>query len=203
MTDSTTPSQRRFDKNRQAILDAARIIVTEQGIAALSMRTLAARVDYSPSALYKYFTDKEEIMDELTAEAWALSLDFSQRHMSTSAEPVVALMQTGMNIYEFAKQYPVQYQLTMAKSKSSPNSLEALMEDPGFKGLRMFLAGNVEAGQLRLPDGFTPDLMAFQLWFLIHGVSMLRLNVMSKFGAETDELMNQINAALSKMLSPK
>jgi AcrR family transcriptional regulator len=203
MTNSTSPSQRRFDKNRQAILDAARVIITEQGIAALSMRTLAARVDYSPSALYKYFADKEEIMDELTAEAWALSRDFSQRHMSTSDEPVVALMQAGMNIYEFAKQYPVQYQLTMAKSKSSPSSLEALMEDPGFNGLRMFLAGNVEAGQLRLPEGFTPDLMAFQLWFLIHGAAMLRLNVMSKFGAETDELMTQLNTALSKMLSPK
>jgi hypothetical protein len=142
-------------------------------------------------------------MDELTAEAWALSLEFSQRHQSTSTDPVVMLMQSGANIYEFAKQYPVQYQLTMTASKSSPDSLEALLEDPGFKGLRLFLAGNVEAGRLRLPDGFTPDLMAFQLWFLIHGASMLRLGMMSKFGAETDELMNQLYVALSKTLSPE
>jgi AcrR family transcriptional regulator len=201
MNNASTPSQRRYEKNRKAILDAAREIIVEQGLSALSMRTLAAQVDYSPSALYKYFTDKEEIIEELTQEARQLQQEYNQRHLPAADNAALALIQSGMNIYEFAKQYPVQFQLTTAASKSSPDNLAALMEDPSFKALRLFLAEKSQAGQLNLPKGFTPDLMAFQLWFMIHGASTLRLSMMSKFGPEMDRLMEQVNAALFEMLS--
>jgi AcrR family transcriptional regulator len=45
------------------------------------MRALAERADYSPSALYKYFDDKEDILDTLSTEGWQLSLEFQQSHM--------------------------------------------------------------------------------------------------------------------------
>ena len=38
MTTPSTPSERRFEKNRQAILDAARSIIMEHGVDGLSMR---------------------------------------------------------------------------------------------------------------------------------------------------------------------
>ncbi len=34
------------------------------------MRYLAEKVDYSPSALYKYFNNKEEIIEALRQEGW-------------------------------------------------------------------------------------------------------------------------------------
>ncbi len=203
MTTPSTPSERRFEKNRQAILDAARSTIMEQGIDGLSMRTLADLVDYSPSALYKYFKDKDEILDELTNEAWRLSAEYNQRHMPASEEPLAMLMQSGMNIYEFAKQYPAQYQLMMSSTRISPKSLAEFMEHPNFKGLRMLLAQSADAGQLRLPDGFTPDLLAFNLWFLIHGASVLRGSLMREFGKEFDSLMDELYTALSTMLSPQ
>lgn len=203
MTTPFTPSERRFEKNRQAILDAARSIIMEQGIDALSMRALADLVDYSPSALYKYFKDKDEILDELSNEAWMLSAEYNQRHMPASEEPVAMLMQSGMNIYEFAKQYPAQYQLMMSSTRTSPKSLEEFMEHPNFKGLRMLLAQSAGSGLLHLPESFTPDLLAFTLWFLIHGASVLRGGLMREFGEEFDGLMDELYVALSAMLSPK
>lgn len=203
MTTDSTPSERRFEKNRQAILDAARSIIMEQGIDGLSMRTLADLVDYSPAALYKYFKDKDEILDELTNEAWRLSAEYNQRHMPASEEPVTMLMQSGMNIYEFAKEYPAQYQLMMSSTRTSPKSLEEFMEHPNFKGLRMLLAQSAASGQLRLPEGFTPDMLAFTLWFLVHGASVLRGSLMREFGEEFDGLMDKLYAALSRLLSPQ
>ena len=203
MTTTLTPSERRFEKNRQAILDAARSIIMEQGVDGLSMRTLADLVDYSPAALYKYFKDKDEILDELTNEAWQLSAEYNQHHMPESDEPVTMLMQSGMNIYEFAKEYPAQYQLMMSSTRTSPKSLEEFMEHPNFKGLRMLLAQSVNSGQLRLPEGFTPDLLAFTLWFLIHGASILRGSLMREFGEDFDGLMDELYTALSTLLSPQ
>ena len=203
MTTPSTPSERRFEKNRQAILDAARSIIMEHGVDGLSMRTLADQVDYSPSALYKYFKDKDEILDELTNEAWQLSAEYNQRHMPTSEEPVTMLMQAGVNMYEFAKEYPAQYQLMMSSTRTSPKSLEEFMEHPSFKGLRMLLAQSVDSGQLRLPEGFTPDLLAFNLWFLVHGASVLRGSLMREFGEEFDGVVDELYAAISTLLSPK
>ena len=203
MTTPSTPSERRFEKNRQAILDAARSIIMEHGVDGLSMRTLADLVDYSPAALYKYFKDKDEILDELTSEAWQLSAEYNQRHMPESDEPVMMLMQSGMNIYEFAKEYPAQYQLMMSSTRTSPKSLEEFMEHPNFKGLRMLLAQSADSGQLRLPEGFPPDLLAFALWFLIHGASVLRGSLMREFGEDFDALVEQLNEALATLLTPK
>ena len=203
MSTTPTPSERRFEKNRQAILDAARSIIMEHGVDGLSMRTLADLVDYSPSALYKYFKDKDEILDELTTEAWRLSAEYNQRHMPASEEPITMLMQSGMNIYEFSKQYPAQYQLMMSSTRTSPKSLEEFMEHPNFKSLRMLLAQSADSGQLRLPEGFTPDLLAFTLWFLIHGASVLRGSLMREFGKDFDGLMDELYTALSTLLSPQ
>ncbi|MRR32158.1 TetR/AcrR family transcriptional regulator, partial [bacterium] len=54
MTTEISPSERRYQRTRQSILEAAQAILSEQGIEALSMRALAEKADYSPAALYKY-----------------------------------------------------------------------------------------------------------------------------------------------------
>ena len=53
---------RRFRRNKQAIVDAALEIIREAGPAALSMRALGERSDYSAAGLYEYFGGKDEII---------------------------------------------------------------------------------------------------------------------------------------------
>jgi AcrR family transcriptional regulator len=43
---------------RTAILDAARELFTQEGVAGLSMRRLAEKIGYTPRTIYLYFTDK-------------------------------------------------------------------------------------------------------------------------------------------------
>jgi AcrR family transcriptional regulator len=51
------------------VLAAARQAVEEDGIASLSMRRLAQRLDVWPMSIYTYFRDKEELLDALADEA--------------------------------------------------------------------------------------------------------------------------------------
>ncbi len=62
--------ERRQQKTRQSILDAAREIIVEHGPAELSMRSLAERIDYSPSGLYEYFDSKEQIIQAVCVEGY-------------------------------------------------------------------------------------------------------------------------------------
>ena len=60
-----TPAERRRLKVRGAIIDAAERVFASEGETGLSIRRLAEEIDYSPSAIYKYFGSKEELIDEL------------------------------------------------------------------------------------------------------------------------------------------
>lgn len=60
-----TPAERRRQRVRGAILAAAERVFSLEGEAGLSIRRLAEEIDYSPSAIYKYFGSKNELVDEL------------------------------------------------------------------------------------------------------------------------------------------
>jgi AcrR family transcriptional regulator len=60
-----SPAERRRLKVRGAIIEAAERVFAKEGETGLSIRRLAEEIDYSPSAIYKYFGSKEELIDEL------------------------------------------------------------------------------------------------------------------------------------------
>ncbi|MEM9668226.1 MAG: TetR/AcrR family transcriptional regulator [Pseudomonadota bacterium] len=70
-----SPAERRRQKVRQTILDAAERVFAEEGEAGLSIRRLADEIDYSPGAIYKYFDSKQELVDELKEAFFAQILD--------------------------------------------------------------------------------------------------------------------------------
>ncbi|MCB0105373.1 MAG: TetR family transcriptional regulator, partial [Caldilineaceae bacterium] len=49
MDETLTPRERRALRTREAILDAARKIISKDGVDGLSMRNIADAIDYSPA----------------------------------------------------------------------------------------------------------------------------------------------------------
>jgi AcrR family transcriptional regulator len=62
---STEPARLSHDR----ILGAAHALVERDGLEALSMRRLAQSLDVWPMSLYRYFHDKDELLDALAASA--------------------------------------------------------------------------------------------------------------------------------------
>jgi len=62
-------SEPRASLSQERILAAAGAVVAEEGQAGLSMRRLAERLDVWPMAVYRYFRDKDELLDALAADA--------------------------------------------------------------------------------------------------------------------------------------
>jgi AcrR family transcriptional regulator len=79
------PVQRRSRERVELILNAAAELLAEGGVEALTMRSLAARVDIPVATIYRYFANREEIiaayldhdLDQIDAaiEAAVLALD--------------------------------------------------------------------------------------------------------------------------------
>ncbi len=55
----------------ERILEAARAIARTEGIDALSMRRLAEELDVWPMRVYRYFSDKDELLDAIVGSAAA------------------------------------------------------------------------------------------------------------------------------------
>src|SRR5258706_3374562 len=73
MTAEAFQRARRPEQKQQrqdAILDAARELALRDGVRAVSLADIAARVGIHKSALLRYFETREQIFLELTAQAW-------------------------------------------------------------------------------------------------------------------------------------
>ena len=111
---SGTPVRDRQAERRQATIDeilaAAWGLVREQGVAALSVRELGARVGMRAQSLYVYFASKHAIYDAMFAQANAEFLSRLQDG-SAPADPVQALHWRARVYVEFCLEDPARYQL--------------------------------------------------------------------------------------------
>ncbi len=98
------------DATRRAILDAALELFVVDGYASVSIRSIAAKVEYSPAAIYSYFPSKDDIFFALAEEGLSLL-----GHQELSAEPTVVPLDDVRamlwRLYSFSKEQPQYFAL--------------------------------------------------------------------------------------------
>jgi len=94
---------------RQQILDAARELLVRDGYEKLSMRRVAERIDYSPTAIYLHFKDKQELVSSLCDETFARLIRELETLPDECPDPV-ARLRKGMERYiAFGLKHPDHY----------------------------------------------------------------------------------------------
>jgi AcrR family transcriptional regulator len=104
---------RRAERNaatRREILDAAWELARENGLTALAMRDLGARVGMRAQSLYAYFPSKHAIYDAMFGEANREILD-RMLQLPARSDPVRALRDQARLFLQFCVEDPVRYQL--------------------------------------------------------------------------------------------
>lgn len=61
---------RKQEETKNAILDVARNIISQEGLQGLSIRKITNVMEYSPGIIYHYFKDKNEIIESLVGEGY-------------------------------------------------------------------------------------------------------------------------------------
>ncbi len=112
MKSSTSPRiQQKREAATQAILEAARAIMREEGVAALSMQELARRMDMRAPSLYNYFSGKMDIYDALFRlgfKLWGEVVHKAAQESNTFPEEIQKILEGYMT---FAIENPELYQL--------------------------------------------------------------------------------------------
>jgi AcrR family transcriptional regulator len=168
-----TPRERRHQKTKQAILQAAQNIITEKGADGLSLREIAQRIDYSPAGLYEYFNSKDDLIVAVCAEELERFGAYLNR-VSTDLAPAERIIQLGQAYLDFAQNNPEHFMVifTMASPQGSAAGLAA--GNTPYTILRQAVEAYVEAEQITLPAEYTIDDVTYIFWAKVHGMAMLR-----------------------------
>jgi AcrR family transcriptional regulator len=83
--------EREKEALRTLVMEAARDILSEQGLDALSMRAIAERIEYSPATIYLYFRDKDELIREVVHAGFVRMGEYMRNEIERAAEQVSAV----------------------------------------------------------------------------------------------------------------
>ena len=171
--------EREKSETRDKILDAARELFVTEGYEGVSMRKVAEKIEYSPTAIYVHFADKNELFRELCHQDYARLAEVF-RGSVTSIDPIERLIHIGTIYAEFGIHNPNHYKFMFMTSHPG---IEPDEEDREIMGnperdAYAFLKGAVQlaidAGCFR-EEFKDADIIAQTLWAGIHGVISLQI----------------------------
>lgn len=163
---------------REKILEAARELFVSEGYEAVSMRKIADRIEYSPTAIYLHFKDKEAVMRELCeTDFYTLAQEFQE--IAKIADPVERLKVLGVAYARFALSHPNHYRLMFMTPHPHPHDEEKLIEkgnpeEDAYAFLKWTIGDALAAGRVR-PGIEDADLLAQVFWAGMHGVVSLQI----------------------------
>lgn len=169
--------ERERSETRDKILDAARELFVTEGYEGVSMRRVAENIEYSPTAIYVHFADKEELFRELCHQDYARLAEVF-RSTVMSSDPIERLKQIGAVYIDFGVRNPNHYKfmfMTPHPTHEPDDKDREMMGNPekdAYAFLKWSVHQAIDAGcfQEGLGDA---ELIAQTLWASAHGVIAL------------------------------
>ena len=168
--------EREREEIRGKILDAARELFANEGVDSVTMRGIAERIEYSPTAIYFHFKDKEALLSEICACDFR---DFAQRFTEAARipDPIERLRTAGHAYVEFGINHPSHYRLMFMIPK--PHGHEKQLEkgnpeEDAYAFLTGIVADAIAQNRLR-PELADVDLVSQVIWAGVHGVISLEI----------------------------
>lgn len=141
------------------------------------MRRIADRIEYSPTAIYFHFRDKEALLAELCDFDFRT---FAQQFVEIAQipDPVERLKAAGASYVRFGLENPSHYRLMFMTPKITNAKTDYSSKDNPEEDAYAFLKGVVAelAAQGRFREGLVNvDLLAQTIWSAVHGVVSLEI----------------------------
>lgn len=182
MNARSVPSLARRERERadtrRKILDAAREMFAGKGYEATTMRAIAVRIEYTPTAIYHHFRNKDALLTELSTQDFrALAQAFQQ--IGEVADPVERLRRIGQAYIEFGLTHPMHYRLMFMTPHPRVNDAKPgiAQGDPSHDAYAFLVhtcQQAIASGRLR-PEFQDPHEVAQILWSASHGLVSLRI----------------------------
>jgi AcrR family transcriptional regulator len=162
---------------RREILGAARDLFVSEGYEKFSMRKLAKKIEYSPTTIFLYFKDKDDLLfaicEEVAAHFFANLTDIK----TTYSDPLESLRQALIYLTAFGFNNPDEYKVFFITNPRVYGTLDEFMEKESmarnsFFVLREIVSNCIATGKLQEID---IDVLTQTLTLAIHGLAALSI----------------------------
>ena len=178
---------RRRRETRAEILAAARELLLEVGPEEVSLRQVARRADFSPAALYNYFSSRDELLASLFAEAFE-RLDAYLRRVPYSLSPDTRVIELGLAYMDFGRENPMDLRcMLLSTSLELPPSAQTALGLGAARLIGEVFREGMEKGVFVADGPLSAAEMAYGLWALVHGM-------VSVAGIDLSEVSDEISA---------
>lgn len=188
--------EREKEEMRQRILGAAQKLFLEKGFEKTSIRNIADAIEYSPSTIYLYFKDKNDLLFALHQMAFELMIE-ELANFGEQPTAFKGFIQMGKQYIKFALENPEMYDL-MFLMIAPIESLECNEDiwDDGKRALDL-LKSMIVACQSEgyfLNDNI--DDLSMMIWSTMHGmVTIYGRRRLSMFKESDEANKERINRA--------
>jgi AcrR family transcriptional regulator len=170
--------ERERQATRQLILDAARELLVEGGSDALTMRALAERIEYSATAIYVHFADKEALLTELSVCDFHAFTAHLAGQLPPDAPPLDRLRFLGRAYLDFAVQHPTTYRhLFLTDREVSEEAQSRKPPEDAYDVLLATVRACLASGALHPGWSDRPHHVAQAMWGSLHGLASLHLTM--------------------------
>jgi len=174
-----SPRARRRERRRDEIVNAALALLGEEGLDGLTMARLAAELDLTPGALYRYFSGKDALVVEMQAVCLDVMMTrFEATTPSPPSNPIVAALAEILRVAwfyaELPREDPSAYRL-ISLTLANPDPVVAdeaavRVREPLERALTMVadrLVSAADVGALSAGDAISRSVL---LWASVQGV---------------------------------
>jgi AcrR family transcriptional regulator len=199
--------EREKEALRTRIVEAARDIISEEGLDTLSMRAIAERIEYSPATIYLYFKDKNELLGEVVHAGFELLGEYIQaevRSLGADANPASHHRALGRAYARFALEntayFRVMFELPTVPQVvcKAQSELEDPIAAPESRNLLVTtIQKAMDAGLYQIEDARVGAMIA---WGMIHGITSLYLTGHLAQGVNSqEEFLTLVEAAMDTL----
>ena len=154
---------------RRVLLDAAAEVIEEEGLEALSLRGIAARVGVSHAAPYRHFDDKDALVAAVAEAGFTeLRADIA-RAAGRGGDGIERLTEAAVAYVDFARRRPGRYEV-MFRGRRSHTGKAAAASEFAFGSLVVLVESAQSEGTL--PESDAREV-ARAAWALVHGLAEL------------------------------
>ena len=179
---------------RERILDAAAELFAEHGYEDVSMRGIAERIEYSPTTLYLYFEDKDELLRTIAERSLFRLLATVETIRWETGDPLAALRRCGRAYVEYGLAHPNEYKLVFVTTPPRKRGAQGGLEEGSagekvYRFLCSLVAECIARSRFRHADVETTSQV---LWAAVHGITSLSIAHDEFPWADRDRVIDQL-----------
>jgi len=192
----STRKERQKEELKAKILQTAKALFMERGYEETSIRNIAERIEYSPTTIYLYFKDKDDIFYALHREGFVL-LNQYFRALGHVEDPFERLKAISRAYVTFALEngefydlmFIIRSPMNALEKEKKKNELDWEEGDRAFGFLVNTIEECIAKGYFK---GMNAEVLAFTTWSMVHGICSLEIRNRCSVVSE----LNQPNLAM-------